>query len=341
MATINHSLLLDGSLRLETAVQLSFAVDPWLPWNLPPTPVSPPPSTAVIELIPSSVRPDEGDGPALLRLGTVAAKVPSSDTIDLHGSDGLSGGRIDLGSLRAELRAEVGITARTIDMPEGSAEEGLERLRTDAVRSVFSMLTLSSAFLLGRLGRTLLHAGAVVAPDGRAWLLVGDTHSGKTTSVLTLIRAGWPFLSDDHVVVCSGEDGGIYAEGWPRTFHVDEGWSAGAVTGRRADVPLDSLESATFQRIAPVAGVLFPEVCPGRRTGSAPVSPATSLQRIVRQSPWLLADRGVAAGLLTLLRRVAVLPAFDLTLGRDSYGDPGRLLSALPDHVRAERPVDA
>ena len=62
-------------------------------------------------------------------------------------------------------------------------------------------LTLSSALLLGRIGRALIHAAAVVDPFDRGWLLVGDSHAGKTTTCATLISAGWRFVADDQVVL--------------------------------------------------------------------------------------------------------------------------------------------
>ncbi len=326
-----YNLLLDGSLRVETTRELASAVEPWLPWRLPSGSAVPPSPAGLIEV--SSGRPtlDEVRQPPILRLGSVTAETTDLDSIVLRGIEGSTTGSIDLTGLRAEL-GTVG-DAASVPWPD---EEGIARGREAIARSLFSMLTLSSAFLLGRMGRTLLHAGAVVGPDGRAWLLVGDSRSGKTSTVLTLIRAGWPVLSDDHVVVSSGSGGVIEVEGWPRTFHVDEGWSAGEVTGRREDLPLDRLGEASFRRRAPLGGVLFPEVHPDRKTGSVPSTPGAALQGIIRQSPWLLADRRVAPALLGLLRRVATMPSFSLTLARDSYGNPAVLTAALPHQVAFE-----
>jgi len=43
----------------------------------------------------------------------------------------------------------------------------------------------------------LVHAGAVVAPDGTAVLLPGPSGAGKTTLVAGLVRAGFGYLSDE------------------------------------------------------------------------------------------------------------------------------------------------
>jgi hypothetical protein len=72
-------------------------------------------------------------------------------------------------------------------------------------RDVFAALTVAAALLLNRQGKLLLHAAAFVAPDGLAWLLIGDSHSGKSTTCASLMRYGLAFLADDQVVVSAAE----------------------------------------------------------------------------------------------------------------------------------------
>ncbi len=66
--------------------------------------------------------------------------------------------------------------------------------------------------LLLRQGKLLVHSGCVAAPDGRAVLFVGHSGSGKTTSCLSLTRAGFQFVSDD-LNVLSFENGIPCVEG--------------------------------------------------------------------------------------------------------------------------------
>jgi hypothetical protein len=203
------------------------------------------------------------------------------------------------------------------------------------------MLTLSAALLIGRMGRALVHAGAVVDPDGAAWLLVGDTHAGKTTTCVSLVDAGWRYLADDQVVLGFDDRDGVVVEGWPRHAHLDEGWSTSEVTGARATVDLRERWGARWVRSAPLGGMLFPSVLADRPTGASRVHSATAFAGIVRQSPWLLADGGAAQPVMELLRRAAERPAFALSLGRDSYARgellASRLLAARPEAVSPER----
>jgi hypothetical protein len=54
-----------------------------------------------------------------------------------------------------------------------------------------------------------------------------------------------------------------------------------------------------------------------------------ALAGLLRQSPWLLADRGAAPGVLALLQQAAEAPAHGLRLGLDTYRDAPRLADIL------------
>ena len=308
---LRRHLLADGGLQLLADARLAAAIDRWLP-RFPAAGAT----SERADGMGANIRLKAGDtplrppptSPATLRLASVSAWV-MDDTVVLRGTDDRTGGEIALASLSARLQAPVAAT--------GPADPGLV---------AFTLLSISSALLLARSGRALLHSAAVVAPSGGAWLLIGDTHSGKTTTTLNLVIAGHGFLSDDHVVIrrrtATGEP---LVEGWPRIFHVDEGWMRGEITGRRVDFDPATLPPERWQRTTPLDGLLFPTVEPDLPTSMVPLTPADALARMVRQSPWFLADRAGAPAVLDLLRDAARCPAFALRLGRDSYADPAHL----------------
>ncbi len=191
------------------------------------------------------------------------------------------------------------------------------------------MLTIASALLLGRLDRALVHSAAVVAPDGGAWLLLGDARAGKTTTTVNLISTGWGYLSDDQVVLRRDGRDGVWAEGWLRPFHLDTGWHTGRPTRVRRPVDARALAADARCRNARLSGLLFPRVDPDRPTALVPMTPADALSRLVRQTPWLLADRATAPRLLELLTRAGRRPAFLLRLGLDTFRDPELLRDRL------------
>jgi len=190
------------------------------------------------------------------------------------------------------------------------------------------MLTISAALLLARLERALVHAAAIVAPDGHAWLLAGDARSGKSTTCATLAAAGWGYVSDDQVVLAAREDG-VEVEGWLRPFHLDRNGEGGEPTGERREVTPAELGLAGWRRTAPLAGVILPIVAAREATVLTPVAAAEALAALVRQSPWLLACRDAAPAVLALLGRAVERGAFSLRLGRDTYRDPAQLAACL------------
>lgn len=304
-------LLEDGSLRLEVDPVLLPAVARWVPLLPREGPLG---AGAAISVLVSDLAP-EPPPPArrTLALGRVRAWVEPGGAV-LRGADALRGS-VSFAELHAELR---------VPPPGRGADPDLA-----AAWEVYSACTLAAALLLGRMGRALAHAAAVAPAGGGAWLLVGDTHAGKTTTCANLLSAGWRYLSDDHVVLARGADGGVAVEGWPRPFHLDEGWEEGRTAHRRGETDPRTRWPGRWRRSAPLAGLLFPRVEPALPTAIEPIDPSDALARLLRQSPWLLADPGAAPSVLALLRDAALLPARALRLGLDSYAAPPVLLDAL------------
>jgi hypothetical protein len=98
------------------------------------------------------------------------------------------------------------------------------------------------------LGRTPLHASAVVLA-GRAWAIVGERGSGKSTMAALLVRAGCGFLTDDLLVV-----DGDRAYAGPAS--IDLRADAGVELGAQALGRVGSRER--WRRAAPVAVVEAP-----------------------------------------------------------------------------------
>jgi hypothetical protein len=302
-----HSLLHDDALVVRVADGLEHLVTPWLPLHAG-APVAANPGRATIDVTrddAADVR-EERDGALVLHFAGVRVVADEGDVVSLRGASAARG-RIDLG----ERRARIGVPD-----DEGAESSHDARLAAD----VYSMLTLSAAFLVGRLGGALVHAGCVVDPEGRAWPLVGDTHAGKTTTCVSLVAGGgWRYLADDQVVLRFDDEGAIDVQGWPRRAHLDEGWADAVVTGTRAVVDLRARWGDRWVRRAPLGGLLLPTVRTEEPTSLAAMHDASAFTALVRQSPWLMADRGAAPAVMSLLRAAAAHPAFALSLGRDGY----------------------
>ena len=303
---LTFGLVADGAVRLNIERSLYPVAERWIPQGLAEPGRAP--ARAMISVCGSRVQLRRPAAGATLALGGVAAWVyQDRATAVLRGAAPSSGGVLSLGTGQGRLQVDPGGTP-------------------DAAADLYSMLTVSAALLLAAQGRALVHAAAVVGPDGAAWLLAGDARSGKSTTCATLASAGWGYLSDDQVVLspCGDE---VEVEGWLRPFHLDR-----EPGGERREVAAAQLGlGGSWRRTARLAGALFPAVSPAEPTRVLPLAAADALARLVRQTPWLLAYRRTAPAVLALITRAVAGTggAFYLRLGRDTYRDPARLVARL------------
>ena len=82
------------------------------------------------------------------------------------------------------------------------------------------LLTIALVETMKRFERFPLHA-AGLALHGKGVLVPGASGSGKSTTSVTLVRAGFDFLSDDTVFLTSSADG-IWVAGFPDEVDVTD-----------------------------------------------------------------------------------------------------------------------
>lgn len=305
---VSHAVLADGVLALSVDSTCRPLLGSWLPFGAAAAAASGPVGASIaIASTPDAGRPRVPSVPSTLRIGDVRAWV-QDDTALLIGGTGAIG-RID----QTRRHADVRVPSR----------------RGEAAADLQPMLTIAAALLLGRLGRILLHAGAVVADDGRAWLVVGDARSGKSTTCVSLASSGWQLLSDDQVVLHASGEGGLMAEGWLRPLHLDEGWSTGKPTGSRTTIPPPALGLRITTGLVEIAGTLHTSVTAARPSAVSIMTAGESFIGLVRQSPWLLADRAAAPAIVERLSALARLPRRAVSLGRDTFGRPRALRTVI------------
>lgn len=312
MAYISQKLLADGSLVLSVDEDLRPYASEWMP-SLPEMREEAHPGGQSIRIDSGSLERPPGLGRHSLALGRVKAWL-------LNTSD------------NAWLEDETSSITATIDLASGIANVAVDTRKKPSPFDLSSLLTIVAGLLLVRKGRTPVHAGAVVHPDrGLAWVLVGDSHSGKSTTTANLVRAGWSYLSDDYVVLSRGAGDDIVVEGWPDDFHLDEGWHSGEPTGVRGTTRESDFGQDARKESAPLGGMLFPRVDASHPTSITPVAGVVGLERIIRQSPWLVADPASAGAVLDLMRSAAAKNTADIRLGRDTFANP----QLLDEVVRA------
>ena len=187
-------------------------------------------------------------------------------------------------------------------------------------------LTFATALLLGRLGQALVHAAAVVQPEGGAWLLAGGAGSGEQAAFTHLTLAGWPGLRDQ----ARGA-----AQGWRRRRHRRGG---AARTGRRSR---DDRGVAPARRVGGACGRAAPAAdaaaADGAGAGAGAGPPHARSRPTRRGCGWTgrvrpASSRAMHGGLR--------LPTFELRQGLDTLRGPRapapRCSTALPAPARPD-----
>jgi hypothetical protein len=193
------------------------------------------------------------------------------------------------------------------------------------------IVTYALSAALQRRRRFELHSAAAVDPDtGKGVLIVGPSGSGKSTLSVHLASAGWPFLTDD-VLLLSRESAAV--EAWPlrRCFAVI---SDTPDADKRLFLPHEVFEASFRDRCVP-AVILFPTLTGEDGSGASRLSAADTMARLIRMSPWCCYDRSTASehlGVLSALAKQAT--AYSLRAGRDLL-DAERAVPLIASCARA------
>ena len=194
---------------------------------------------------------------------------------------------------------------------------------------------------LRRFGVFELHSAGMVHPESEeAVLIVGHSGSGKSTLALQLAMAGWPYLSDDELLL-SLVDGQVEARGFRSFFAVTGAVAAGIGLAPAVDEAFktcfepDAVFASQRRLKATPRLLLFTSVSGEQKTRLDKLTQAESMTRLIRGCPWATYDRSIASGNLEVLSKLArQASAFDLNAGRDLL-EPGYASELLSQYARA------
>jgi hypothetical protein len=128
-----------------------------------------------------------------------------------------------------------------------------------------------------------------------------------------LATAGWPYLSDDEVLLSLNDDE-VEARGFRSFFAMREMASAGV---KNVFEPADVFASGLMSQVVP-RWLLFTAINGEKETRMLELSQAETMMRLIRACPWATYDTTVAGPNLHLLSRLArQVKAFDLAAGTD------------------------
>ena len=167
---------------------------------------------------------------------------------------------------------------------------------------------------LRRFGLFDVHSAGVVNPEsGAGILIVGPSGSGKSTLALQLVQAGWPYLSDDELLLSFADDR-VEARGFRSFFAVTGAPDSAFKTCFEPDIAYGTrrLELALPRLL------LFTRVSGEEKTQLGKLTQAETMMRLIKACPWATYDTAIAGDNLTLLSALArQVSAFDFSAGRD------------------------
>ena len=193
-----------------------------------------------------------------------------------------------------------------------------------------------------------LHSAALVHPEtGGGLLIIGPSGSGKSTLTVHLAAAGWPFLTDD-VLLLSREAAEVAA--WPlrRCFAItSDTFAASQFLQARAaldhvSVPDDDKRlfvphgvfAADFKDKCVPRTLFFSELTGGTRSRVSRLSQGDTMARLIRMSPWSCYDRSTAAEHLAVLSALArQSTGYSLEGGKDLL-HPETSAELIAAHIR-------
>lgn len=198
--------------------------------------------------------------------------------------------------------------------------------------------------VLARLNLLHWHSAAV-ALDHAGVLIVGVSGSGKSTTTLNLLRAGFAFVADDEVflerrdagVAAIGIDTSLYATDrtlamYPELADLQSAPQVPRGQGLKRQVPVRDRYRGHAGDPPTVRAVLFPTVVPDAPTALQPIGAADVVRRFLthtpKEYPTLVTDAAAAQARLDTFAALATgARGFEVTLGRDA--------DRLPDLVKA------
>ncbi len=221
------------------------------------------------------------------------------------------------------------------DRPEATIEVSREALlQLDYLLRSFLLATL--VFLWKRAGRYHVHAGTAIAPDGRGWMLIGDSCSGKSTTTALLATRGWQVSTDDIAFLAASGDRAAVV-GFRSQIALRPGGLAllgqagGIAMPRRAKTGYwpEDLGATWVQTIEPEI-IVFTSVG-GERTTLEPMAAIDVIRHLLRGSLWVMFEERAAQEHLDLLAQLGRQSrCFRGTLAPDLFSAPGALEDFLP-----------
>jgi hypothetical protein len=194
---------------------------------------------------------------------------------------------------------------------------------------------------LGRHGIFMFHGGAAAWEEDGV-VVLGPSGSGKTTAVLSLVEAGFGFLTDDIGLLFDGDKlrvSGLsepfnLCPDTPRLFAHLGGVAPVFHGDAKQPLPLEALRGAQIRQWCHPRLLLFPEVRPELEVALLPLSRGEALELLLPNGMFLTGLKEGRHRFLAFLQLLETTKPMRLVLGKGMHRLPGLVKDALSALIR-------
>lgn len=188
-----------------------------------------------------------------------------------------------------------------------------------------------------------IHANGVEI-DGKGILFIGDTGCGKSTTMLSLIRQGYRYLSDD-IILIRKNSGNISAFCFQKGISFDPQLAGyfpeldhpsvlKAYNGKKSYVELDKIYQETFLTQCVPRILIFPRITHRNKSWCEPLEKTTALVQLLKYSGGSMVDKFLVSKQIEVLKElVTASNSYILYAGRDVFMAPESFQKRLCETV--------
>ncbi|MGH7801230.1 MAG: hypothetical protein ACREOW_11500 [Thermodesulfobacteriota bacterium] len=205
-----------------------------------------------------------------------------------------------------------------------------------------SLLIIGFILLLWQYDFHELHA-AGLAEEGKGLLIVGPTGSGKSSLTLSLVQAGWNYLTDD-MLIFRHTNSAVEAFPLRRYFKIDKAIGAKYPKLKpQLDNPLEQLENEAYiyideiydnqltQKCVPRL-IIFPKITHKETSFIEPIKRSDAFINLFQTNCYgMFFDKHIARRRIDVIKELVYqADCYQMSVGLDLYENPEKIIEFLP-----------
>jgi hypothetical protein len=215
--------------------------------------------------------------------------------------------------------------------------------KTKAIASKYNFFLIGLTYLFSYQGLFDLH-GAALSNHGTGYLFLGESHSGKSSIALNLVRLGWHYASDDSLLLKSNGNG-VEVLSFRKVFYIDPSLASkypefdilvsnkDSAAGSKLFFDLEIVYPNQFQVSIVPKVLIFNKIVTDQKSTLQSQSKGQALANLLKQSISIFFNRQAVTQHSQILKTlINQCSCYQLFAGRDLYDEPDKILKILPSN---------